>query len=143
MEVGLVELAFGHLFASAGQHLGRRVDTDHPVAERREVRGMPAGAAGGVERNPLREAVEDLPDDQLLELEVLVPRLVVGRRPAGVALLRGHRTRLDPLAKLVNGVEERLHLAQASDGEVAVVGARERPEQRDPSRPRRYAKGCW
>ena len=43
------------------------------MAERREVRGVAAGAARGVERDAYGETGEDRPDDRLLDLDQLVP----------------------------------------------------------------------
>jgi hypothetical protein len=85
VQLGLVERAAGNLLPGAGEHLGRGVDADHLVPERRQVRGVPTGASGRVERDADGQAVEDLPHDRLLDLEQLVPRLVVGRRPQRVA----------------------------------------------------------
>jgi len=69
VQLGFVELALGDLLAGDGEHLRRCVDTDHLVAERRQVRGMPARNAGRVESHPHREAVEDFAHDRLLEVE--------------------------------------------------------------------------
>jgi hypothetical protein len=131
MQVCLVELALGHRLASAGEHLGRHVDADHLVSERRQVRGVATGTAGGVERDAERETVEDLAHDRLFQIKQLIPRLVVERSPTGVAFARRHRTRLDPFAQLFSGVQECLDLAEASDREVPVIHAGERPEQGD------------
>jgi hypothetical protein len=101
------------------------------VAETRQVRGVAAGAAGGVECDADGEAVEDLAHDRLLDLEQLVPGVVVGGRPAGVALARRDRPSLDAVAELVGRVEQRLDLAEPGERELAVVRAGERPQQRD------------
>ena len=63
---------------------------------------MPTGAASRVEGDAERKPVEDVTDDRLLELEQLIPRLVVGTRPSGVALLGRQRRGLDALAEGVD-----------------------------------------
>jgi hypothetical protein len=113
------------------------------VAERGEVRAVATGAAGRVEGDAGREAVEELADELLLDLEELVPRLVVRLGPAGVAFGRRDGTGGDPFAQLFGGVEELPDLTEAGQVEGPVVVARERPEQAMPSRPIRYASGCW
>jgi hypothetical protein len=55
VQVGFVELAVGDLLAGDAEHLGRCVDGNHLVAERREVRGVAARPAGGVESDATRE----------------------------------------------------------------------------------------
>ena len=131
VQVGLVEGAAGHLLAGAREHLGRRVHPDHRVAERRQVGRVAAGAAGGVERDADGQAVEDLAHDRLLELEQLVARLVVGRRPAVVALARRDRPRLDSVAQLVGAIEQLADLGEAGDRERAVVVPGEGAQQRE------------
>ena len=113
VQVRFVERAVGHLRAGTREHLRRRVDADHRVAERRQVLGVPAGPAGRVESDADGQAVEDLAHDRLLDLEELIARLVVERRPARVAFARRDRTRLDARAELVRRLEKRLDLAEA------------------------------
>src|SRR6266545_5963623 len=93
------------------------------------MRGVAAGTAGSVESDPDREAVEDLTHDRLFDIEELIPRLVVERCPLVVALAGRDRTRLDPVAKLLGRIQERLDFAEPCEGEVPVVQAGERPEQ--------------
>jgi len=47
------------------------------MAERCEVGGVAAGAAGGVERDTDRQAGQDLVDDRLFPVDHRVARLVV------------------------------------------------------------------
>ena len=129
-QVRHVELALGHLLSGERKHLGGAVNADHAVAERRQVHGVASGAAGGVQSHPHGEARQDLAHDGLFDLEELVPRLVVGRRPAGVAFTRRDGARRHPVAQLLCRVEERLDLVQPREGEVLVVGAGERPKER-------------
>ena len=75
----------GTFWRASASISGVRVDADDLVAEGRQVGGVAPGAAGGVEGDADREAVEDLADDRLLEVEEAGPRLV-RRRPAVVAL---------------------------------------------------------
>ena len=77
VQLGLVELALGDLLAGEPEHLGRCVDGDHLVAERREVRAVAARAAGGLESDAERKAVEDLAHERLFEIKKLIFRLVV------------------------------------------------------------------
>src|SRR4029079_1487576 len=51
LELSGAELRARHLRARDRQHRLRRVDADYGVAELRKVRGVTAGAAGGVERD--------------------------------------------------------------------------------------------
>src|SRR6266516_5226937 len=102
---------------------------DHHVPVRRQVRGVAAGAAGSVESDPDREAVEDLVHDGLFDVEEFIPRLVVERCPPVVAFARRDGTRFDPLAQLLGRIQERLDFAEPGEGEVPVVHAGERPEQ--------------
>jgi len=83
-------------FWREGEHLRRCVDTDDLVAERRQVRGVPARTAGRVESHPHREAVKDFAHDRLLEVEKLIPRLDVERRPPCVAFACGDRRASTP-----------------------------------------------
>ncbi|HEU6444813.1 MAG TPA: hypothetical protein VFL61_07150 [Gaiellaceae bacterium] len=56
--------------------------------------------AGCVERHSGRKAVEDLPDNRLLDVDELVPPgLVVELGPVRVHVARGDRMRLDPFAE--------------------------------------------
>ena len=68
------------------QHRGRCVDADHPVAEGCQVFGVPAGAAGRVERVADRVARHDPVDRGLLGEHHRVARGVVDRGPLGVAV---------------------------------------------------------
>jgi hypothetical protein len=119
----------GSRVASAREHLGRGVHADHLVAERRQVRGVAAGTVGGVESDPDGEAVEDLAHDGLLDVEEVIPRLVVERCPPVVAFARRDGTRLDPVAQLLTRMQERLDLAKPGEGEVPVLLAGERSQQ--------------
>ena len=105
------------------------------MPERREVDRVTPGAARCVERNAHGKAVEDLPHDRLLDLEQLVPGLVVGRRPERVALARRDRAALDAVAELVGPLEQRGDLAKALERERPVVRARERTQEREPLEP--------
>jgi len=91
MQVGLSKGGAGHAGGSSVEHRWRAVDADHPVAQLGEVTGVPAGAARHVERKAGRQALEDLVDNRLLEIDQLVPGLVVGLGPRPVAVGRGHR----------------------------------------------------
>ena len=130
VQIRLVEGPAGHLLAGARQHLGRGVHADHLVAERRQVRGVAAGTAGSVESDPDREAVEDLAHDRLFDVEELIARLVVDRCPPVVAFACRDGARFDPVAQLLGRIQERLDLAEPGEGEVPVVHAAERLEQR-------------
>jgi hypothetical protein len=50
--------------------------------------------------------------------------------PPVIAFARRDGTRLDAVAQLLGRIQERLNVAEASDGQVPVVRAGERPEQR-------------
>ena len=60
----------------------RRVDVDHRVAERGEVRGVATGAAGSIDSSADWEAVDDLAHDRLFDVDELIARLVVGGGPS-------------------------------------------------------------
>jgi hypothetical protein len=77
MQVGPSKAGAGHVGGSSVEHRWRGVDADHPVARLGEVAGVPAGATRHVERNAGRQALEDLVDHGLLEIDQLVPGLVV------------------------------------------------------------------
>jgi hypothetical protein len=83
------------------------------------------GSAGRVEGDPDRKAAEDLPHDRLLDLEELVPRLVVERRPPVVAFARRDGTRLDALAQLVGRIEGAWISRSRASVKVSVVRAGE------------------
>ena len=84
-EVAGLEPRPGNLCSGVFQHLRRGIDTDHPVTQRRQVLGVPAGAACRVERIAGRVARDHLPHDRLLGEHHRVARRVVDRRPLGVA----------------------------------------------------------
>ena len=77
---------------------------------------MSAGTTGSVESDPDREAVEDLAHDRLSDVEELISRLVVDRCPPVIAFARRDGTRLDPLAQRLGRIQERLNVAEASEG---------------------------
>jgi hypothetical protein len=49
VQVAALEFGLWHTRAGAGEHVWRAVDADDPVALRRQVLGVSAGAAGGVQ----------------------------------------------------------------------------------------------
>ena len=105
-----------------------------------QMQTVAAGSAGHVDRCPRRHVVEDAPHDRALDVEELVARLVVEGSPARVALPGSDRTCLDAVAQIVAELEERADLAEAGEGEVAVVGARESAQERDPLEPEEVRK---
>jgi hypothetical protein len=72
MKVG-VRKAFG----SALKHFGRLVYPNHPMAKLRQVRGMPTRAAGCVQRDADRKAVQNAAHDRLLKIDHSVAGLVI------------------------------------------------------------------
>lgn len=73
VQVALAELAAGDLCFSYGQHLGGAINADHRVAEGGQVLSVAAGAAGSIQRGTARQAIQDLPDDWLLQVNKPVP----------------------------------------------------------------------
>lgn len=98
------------------------------VSEERET----LRAAGGVERDTARQPVEDLPHDRLLQVDELVSRLVIEPGPAAVPLSRRDRVPHGPVAQLLDGIQQRTDLGEASHGEVAVILPGEGAKQGDP-----------
>jgi hypothetical protein len=68
VQVALAELGARDLGPSDYQHLGATVNADHRMAERGQVCGLAAGAAGRVQRGTKGQAVQDLPDDRLFQV---------------------------------------------------------------------------
>jgi GAF domain-containing protein len=101
------------------------------VTQRREVLGVSPGAARSIQRDADRERVEDLAHDRLLDLEQLVSRPVVRRRPLVIDVPRGDRPRFGPGAERVGRLEQLTDLAESRKRELAVVGTGERPQKRD------------
>jgi len=75
------------------------------MAEPVQVGGVAAGAAGRVQRRADRQAVQDAPDDRLLDVDHLVAGSVMVRRPVLVDVGRADRARLrrDPLGLCEGG----------------------------------------
>lgn len=71
------------------------------MAQRRQVLGVPAGAAGGVQRDAARQVIEDVPDNGLIQVDEPIPRLVIGSGPGAIALPGLDRASLNPAADLV------------------------------------------
>src|SRR4051794_40492444 len=105
------------------------------MPERREVGGMPPGAARGVERDADGKRVEDLAHDRLLDLEELVRLVVVPGRPTVIAFACRDRARLRPRAERVRRLEQLTHLAEPRKCELAVLLAGERAQKRDALQP--------
>jgi hypothetical protein len=100
-QVALAKLGAGDLCRSDRQHLGGTVNADHSVAEGGKVFGVAAGAAGGVQRGTGRQAIQDLPDDGLLQVDELVSRQVIGFGPGIVALHDRDRPDSSSAAQLI------------------------------------------
>jgi hypothetical protein len=76
----------GELAGRHRQHRRAPVDAEDPMAAAGQPGGMPAGAAGGVERAPWWQPLQQSPDRRLLGLDDHVGRGVVVGRDGGVAL---------------------------------------------------------
>ena len=81
----------------------------------REVRGVAAGAAGGVEGTPDRERIEHLPDHGLLHADERVAGTVVRRRPSGIARAGFELGYVgaEPVRRLLVGAHDAAHLVDA------------------------------
>jgi hypothetical protein len=109
------------------------------VAELGEIDPVPPGAARGVEGDADGERVDDRAHHRLLELDHLVARLVVEGGPRRIALAGRQCAGFDAAAELVGSLEQGADLVDALVHERAVP-----PRSRAaPSRPSRYARGCW
>ncbi len=95
------------------------------------MRGVPAGAAGGVQRDACRQGIEDLADDGLLDVDELVRGGVVARGPAAVAVVDADQWCGDAGAEAFGALEKSAHLGQAGVGESFVVLSGKGLQQRD------------
>jgi hypothetical protein len=132
-QVGHVKVRVGQLFAGPRQHLRRRVDADHPMAQRGQVGRMPSGSTRGVQRDPDRQTVQDGPDHRLLQVDQLIAGPIVVVRPAPVSLHTGDRLGRTAAADLC--VQQIADLGQPRLGERPVVLAGEGAQQRDAFEP--------
>jgi hypothetical protein len=71
--------------ARDGQHAGWAVDTNDGVSVGGEQAGVPAGPAGGVDRQAGRELVQPRPNSRLLRCQQRVVLGVIGGRPQVIA----------------------------------------------------------
>jgi hypothetical protein len=140
MQVGPRETGVRHVGGSSVEHRLRTVDADDTVAQLGEVTGMPSGAARHVERKADGQVVEDLADHGLLEIDELVPGLVVRLGPRPVPLGRGHRGEGHAVAPVVRRLHERPNLGDPRQGEVAVVLTREGAQQRGTFNPQQIGE---
>ena len=94
------------------------------MAERGQVLGVSAGAAGRLSRDAGRQAIQDLPDDGLFQVDELVPWLIVGFGPGPIALHAANST--EDLGRLSTGSPEDLRKrrpGQAMDALSAALSA--------------------
>jgi len=110
------------------QHPWRTVNADDRATEPGQILSGAASAAGGVQRDTTRQTVQDLPDNGLLQVNELVPRLVIGFFPGAITLDDRDRPDFRPAVQLVRRVQQRPDLCQSGLGEIAVIIPSERVE---------------
>lgn len=141
VHVAAVELAVRDLRLRYRKHVGGAVDADDRMAQGREVGRVSAGAAGGVQGHAGGQAIKDLPDNRLLQVDELVPRQVVERCRGAIAVHGRDRGRSGSLAECWSGVQQMLDLRQSSLGEVSAVLAGEGTKEGDTLEPKQVGKG--
>src|SRR5215472_5526237 len=129
VQVSLVEIASGNLGPGLGEHVRRDVNADDLVAKGGQILGMAPGSAGGVKGDALRQTVENVPDDGLLQIEKPITGLVVELCPGAIRVDSGDQLGFSSRAHAPGGVKQGTDLCQACLGEVAIVHSGEGVQQ--------------
>jgi hypothetical protein len=130
MQVCPGKTGVGQCGSSSVEHRLRAVDADHTVTQLGEVAGVTSGAARDIERSADRQVADDLADNGLLEIDELVPGLVVRLCPRPVPVRRGHGGQGEAVPPGARRLHERPNLGDPRQGEVAVVLTSEGAQQR-------------
>ncbi len=85
-KITVLEVGFGNMLASSGEHLCSGVDAHDRMAAIDKPAGVATGATRRVQRPAKRSRVQQLPDDWLLDGYQRIVGRVVGGRPSRVAI---------------------------------------------------------